>query len=486
MTGGIPYCLVCGDDPTFNAFNVKACKGCNVFFDKFNMQSIKCNLDGGCLINKYIRKQCQACWLSKCLKMGMKKSELVDHPSVKGSEPTTNISVDTVKVQSKVTADDDLEVTLEKGKQLESVGKVTLEETDNSESVDDSDNDPTYETTKENESESDSDNGAEDTIFRRIKSVKKVLKPRLPKANLQPSLSLVHSHQSDVQIGEPHPIIISEHIQVDVPDPIIANDEGVDLENIEDVELENIEDVELENIEDVELENIENVLQFKSSCSSCGRNFRSLASLQKHEIKCSAGFVCQKCDVKFKTIKNLRSHIKTQHSEYNYVCEQCELRFKSSSKLKTHTKVHEDHTVVCPICGKVFKNKLVLKSHKYKKHGKVEPIKKKNLLCPICSKVYGSDRGLRFHMVLHKQLKKQFQNENSPEVAVVIERENINFPGEDVFITPAEIENETVSFLCGEEIVVVHIETEDAVIGEQEITVVGEVSVNVTEMLTDE
>ena len=426
-----------------------------------------CNLDGGCLINKYIRKQCQACWLSKCLKMGMKKSELVDHPSVKGSEPTTNISVDTVKVQSKVTADDDLEVTLEKRKQLESVGKVTLEETDNSESVDDSDNDPTYETTKENESESDSDNGAEDTIFRRIKSVKKVLKPRLPKANLQPSLSLVHS---DVQIGEPHPIIISEHIQVDVPDPIIANDEGVDLENIEDVELENIE----------------NVLQFKSSCSTCGRNFRSLASLQKHEIKCSAGFVCQKCDVKFKTIKILRSHIKSQHSEYKYVCEQCELRLKSSSKLKTHTKVHEDHTVVCPICGKVFKNKLVLKSHKYKKHGKVEPIKKKNLLCPICSKVYGSDRGLRFHMVLHKQLKNQFQNENSPEVAVVIERENINFPGEDVFITPAEIENETVSFLCGEEIVVVHIETEDAVIGEQEIPVVGEVSVNVTEMLTDE
>ena len=116
--------------------------------------------------------------------------------------------------------------------------------------------------------------------------------------------------------------------------------------------------------------------------------------------------------------------------------------------LKTHVKIHEDRSVACPICTKVFKSKLVLKTHKYKTHKQGGPINKKKIFpCPVCSKVYGSERGLRFHIQLHK------------EVCPVISEQGKNpSSGEEVEIISVENEIESASFLFGDEVVVVAIE----------------------------
>ena len=147
---------------------------------------------------------------------------------------------------------------------------------------------------------------------------------------------------------------------------------------------------------------------------------------------------CLKCGSKFKELKYLKSHIKTQHSELKYGCEHCELRFKSSAKLTTHVKVHRgDNRVVCPICAKVYKNKLVLKAHKYNKHGNREATEKKIWTCAICSKVYGSDRGLRYHM------------------------DNLKH---------SKVYEESIATLHEDEVVVIQLETEDGVeVGEEVI-----------------
>ena len=478
-------CVVCEDTPAFRTYNVTACYRCIEFFGTFHLVSLKCKFGEVCLIHRFIHKPCEACWLSKCLKQGMKRVT-VKHPIGQGPVPT----LDTSSVHSKAASESE---TLVEAK-CDSVRVVPLDEDYSESELDDSVNDPSYKNPKENRADSDSSSDTDDSVSMNVNSDNL----SAPEPQVLHALPFVKSLPN------------TANLEVDLVVPIFANDSSVDKNNESDAghnsggyaDHKNEGDVELniegdadQNNEGNSEHNDEVDTTFKSSCPTCSRKFKNLCNLKKHEEKCGSRFLCLKCGIMFKEIKYLKSHIKAQHSELKYLCENCELRFKSSAKLRSHAKVHQDDsTVSCPICDKVFKSKMVLKSHKHKKHSKEEPTEKKSWTCPVCSKVYGSDRGLRYHMEYHKdstvsspvsaKASKLKSHEHKKQTE---EQTNTEFPVEEVEINPIEIDEESIAIVYGEEVVIVPIGTEDPAIGGQEIAVhvIKETLVNVTDIETD-
>ena len=80
------------------------------------------------------------------------------------------------------------------------------------------------------------------------------------------------------------------------------------------------------------------------------------------------------CDICCKTFENrtyLLRHIRTFHSTSDsiYTCQFCYKQFKSSLLMRNHIKiVHVVNNVECGICGKVYKNKILLGKHHRKYH----------------------------------------------------------------------------------------------------------------------
>ena len=139
-------------------------------------------------------------------------------------------------------------------------------------------------------------------------------------------------------------------------------------------------------------------------CGKCRRDFKNLKSCIKHEKQCGlTTVVCNKCQVKFKTIRYLKRHIRDIHKEPEYVCdcEGCDMRFSTKFKLKTHIK---NHNASCDQCGKTFKNTNSLKTHRMKSHTNKTRSSKKSWICSVCQHKVKSERGLRYHMQLHKEL----------------------------------------------------------------------------------
>ena len=68
-------CEVCNDCATGYHFNALTCEGCKGFFRRtIKAQKIfSCAFNNQCKIEKGNRRQCPACRLEKCLKIGMKR-----------------------------------------------------------------------------------------------------------------------------------------------------------------------------------------------------------------------------------------------------------------------------------------------------------------------------------------------------------------------------------------------------------------------------
>ncbi|KPP62669.1 hypothetical protein Z043_119133 [Scleropages formosus] len=68
-------CQVCGDRATGYHFNAMTCEGCKGFFRRAMKRPVNfsCPFRGVCIITKNNRRQCQACRLQKCRRIGMLK-----------------------------------------------------------------------------------------------------------------------------------------------------------------------------------------------------------------------------------------------------------------------------------------------------------------------------------------------------------------------------------------------------------------------------
>lgn len=85
-------------------------------------------------------------------------------------------------------------------------------------------------------------------------------------------------------------------------------------------------------------------------------------------------FICKFCNKKFLNKKALRAHKTRWHSTINIVfCNICNEPFDSKSLYNDHMyKMHKHINVKCDICGKYYKNKKSLWTHKSYKHGNIK------------------------------------------------------------------------------------------------------------------
>lgn len=68
-------CLVCEDRASGRHYGVLTCDGCRGFFKRSVRRSLMyvCREQSNCIVDVNRRNQCQACRLSKCYEVGMKK-----------------------------------------------------------------------------------------------------------------------------------------------------------------------------------------------------------------------------------------------------------------------------------------------------------------------------------------------------------------------------------------------------------------------------
>lgn len=138
----------------------------------------------------------------------------------------------------------------------------------------------------------------------------------------------------------------------------------------------------------------------KSSRFSATRSLKRKRddSSQNLEIK----FFCDECDFKSKSKSNLTKHKKVKHSPEGqlparFVCtfEGCEKKFTTIDYLRNHEKTHQDRSVSCPHCFKIYINKYALKSHIDRVHNQV-----KKVSCDFCSKKFLTNQEKTSHMDL--------------------------------------------------------------------------------------
>ncbi len=134
-------------------------------------------------------------------------------------------------------------------------------------------------------------------------------------------------------------------------------------------------------------------------CDFCETGFFQ----KKHYIQHCRSYhpMCTLCETRFKDIKALRSHHKTDHSYEYYECHKCKQMFSSDSKLHQHLDRHYRKSVIrCDEqnCGEIFHTKGELWKHNCMVHA--------NVKCIICAQGISSHAGLIMHL-------KQTHGENS-------------------------------------------------------------------------
>ena len=175
------------------------------------------------------------------------------------------------------------------------------------------------------------------------------------------------------------------------------------------------------------------------SCRNCPRKFVNLKALINHEQQCGLScVVCNICKTEFKCVTYLKKHVKKIHSkEPPFKCTQCKIKFRTETKLVSHMK---DHNVGCQECGKPFKNRDSLRSHIRKSHRNIKT--KKIWCCPICPLKLKSDRGMRYHVQLHKD--REMAKKKSPVEEAIAESENEDHGGGEIIVEEDLIEDSLV------------------------------------------
>ncbi|XP_054287654.1 zinc finger protein 490-like [Macrosteles quadrilineatus] len=101
------------------------------------------------------------------------------------------------------------------------------------------------------------------------------------------------------------------------------------------------------------------------ACKTCGKVYKRAGCLKSHQDDCVVVY-CQKCLVRFTSLKEVRTHevVCKGSTEPIHVCYVCHMKFKSMKHLKRHVSIEcGKPDISCSFCK--FKTKL---QHKYMKH----------------------------------------------------------------------------------------------------------------------
>ncbi len=135
-------------------------------------------------------------------------------------------------------------------------------------------------------------------------------------------------------------------------------------------------------------------------CTTCGKTFRTNASLVKHrEIHEEIASACDLCGKIYKNERALKQHLRRHEVQGSFRCCTCHEVFDDKDTLKTHTvdcKPESDSIFECTECCKTFSVKRNYKAHMRKFHGVGSSILE-NARCPVCDQMFAT----RVHLVRH-------------------------------------------------------------------------------------
>ena len=138
-------------------------------------------------------------------------------------------------------------------------------------------------------------------------------------------------------------------------------------------------------------------------CSICDVAYNTFGMYRLHmQQNHEKSFNCDECGKKFTLPSTLKKHKLNYHTQFPKSCDTCGHFCATKDDFKTHmANVHGDgmleNTVPCEICGKLVKNKYILKQHVRLVHEK----KGAEFPCEQCGKVMKSKASLEYHSKVH-------------------------------------------------------------------------------------
>ncbi|XP_055603486.1 transcription factor grauzone-like [Uranotaenia lowii] len=137
-------------------------------------------------------------------------------------------------------------------------------------------------------------------------------------------------------------------------------------------------------------------LQPSFCCEHCGKALTSEKSLKSHVERKHAlkDTFCDICNKPFSKT-TLESHRRAVHENASYMCSQCPRMFRSKFSLNRHQDDHDNRVrerVKCSMCDMTFKHKYILTKHIDSVHTKEAPVS-----CDVCGKQFKSKHHLWSH-----------------------------------------------------------------------------------------
>lgn len=135
------------------------------------------------------------------------------------------------------------------------------------------------------------------------------------------------------------------------------------------------------------------------TCSYCGKLFKTVNAVQKHENKHKGVvFPCEICKKQLSTKHQLSVHMRYHTGEYTHKCEECGKEYYNNKAFRQHMEAeHKGIRYMCEYCPSVLRSKRYWKDHMAKHVGKnLRPFK-----CDVCNKFYSSKSALNGHMKIH-------------------------------------------------------------------------------------
>ncbi|XP_075224328.1 uncharacterized protein LOC142326076 isoform X9 [Lycorma delicatula] len=139
-------------------------------------------------------------------------------------------------------------------------------------------------------------------------------------------------------------------------------------------------------------------------CDVCEKTFTTKAILKTHRLSVHSNkkdqIKCEMCNKLFKHDLSYSAHVKSLHSDNfrEYVCEICGLKVKSIS---SHMKFVHNDPVACDICSKVFASSKGMINHKNITH-----CEERKWTCDICGRSFKNKLVLQHHSVTHDKERK--------------------------------------------------------------------------------
>lgn len=146
------------------------------------------------------------------------------------------------------------------------------------------------------------------------------------------------------------------------------------------------------------------------TCEICSEKFKSNRQLRYHlesehgvkEYQQESAQVCASCGKTFKTVNGLKFHELTIHSDARpFSCHSCPKSFALKKDYRAHALVHNKSTkAICDLCKRHFTSKELFRRHFSNVH-----VRGRHFKCHLCYKSFAMRDTLKSHLASHSQEK---------------------------------------------------------------------------------